>query len=76
MLGRHTPLHVIDASTVNAHRYRNDVLEDNLSFSSLGFIFMDDNAKRSKVHIVDGFLKEQKYSLYELAQVISRAQCY
>ena len=58
-----TPLHVFDADAVNAHRYREEILEAYVrlfrgAFGS-DFIFKDDNARQHKAQIVDDFLGKE-----------------
>lgn len=63
MLGSRTPLHVFDAGTVNAHRYRDEILEAyvRLFRGAFGpdFMFMDDNARPHRALIIDDFLEEE-----------------
>lgn len=63
MLDNRTWLHVIDASSVCAWRYKDEVIQ--ASFCEVfptdvdpGFLFMTDNAKQYIALIVDDFLKE------------------
>ena len=63
MLGSCSPLHVFDAGTVNAHNYKDEILEayERLFRDAFGqdFMFMDDNVHPHKTQIVDDFLEEE-----------------
>ena len=63
MLNNRTPLHVIDADTLNAHRYGDEILEAYMrlfrgAFGS-SFMFIDDNAHPHRAQIIDDFLEEE-----------------
>lgn len=63
MLGSRTPLHVFDEGSVTAQRYRDEVLEPYVRLfrgaAGPDFLFMDDNARPHRAHIVDDFLEEE-----------------
>ena len=58
-----TPLHVLDTGSVNAQRYRQEILEPyvRLFRDAVGpqFIFMDDNARLHKVRLVEDYLESE-----------------
>lgn len=58
MSGTCTPLHVFDAGTLNAHCYREEVLQTYVMLlqGRLELRYMDDNEKPQRVYIVDDFL--------------------
>ncbi|GFV15152.1 transposable element Tcb2 transposase [Trichonephila clavipes] len=62
ILDSRTPLHIFDAGSVNAQRYKDDILESRVRLfrGAIGqdFIFMDDNARPPRVRFVEDFLEE------------------
>ena len=63
MFDGHTDLHIFDGGTVNARRYRDEILEPyvRLFRGAVGphFIFMDDNARPHRAHLVDDYLERE-----------------
>lgn len=58
-----TPLHVFDTGSVNAQRYRQEILEPyvRLFRGAVGpeFLFMDDNARPHRARLVDEYLESE-----------------
>ena len=58
-----TPLHVFNTGSVNAQRYRQEILEPyvRLFRGAVGpqFIFMDDNARPHRARLVDDYLESE-----------------
>lgn len=63
MLGGRTSLYVLDRGTLNAQRYRDEILEPyvRLFRGAIGpeFIFMDDNATSHRAQLVDEYLESE-----------------
>lgn len=60
-------LHFFDVGIVNAHRYKDEILEIYMRLfrgaAVLDFMFMDDNVKSCRAHIVEDFLEEDILSM-------------
>lgn len=63
MMNARTELHIFAGGTVNAQRYREEILEPHVRLfrGAVGpeFIFMDDNARPHRSQLVDEFLQEE-----------------
>lgn len=63
----HNDGHVIDEGIVNAHRCKYEVFLVYVRVfrgcCTLGFIFMADNAKPNRVHIVDNMFKKKIFAV-------------
>jgi hypothetical protein len=63
MMDGRAPLHVFERGTVNAQRYRDEILEPHVRLfkGAVGpdFILMDDNARPHRALLVDDFLESE-----------------
>lgn len=63
MLDGRTELHVFQGGTLNAQRYRNEILEPyvRLFRGAIGsqFVFMDDNATPHRAQLIDAYLESE-----------------
>lgn len=66
MLDNGTFPHVLKAGTINAHRYKDEVLEIYMRFhrDAVGsdFMFINNMVKPHRSHMFDDFLEEEDYS--------------
>lgn len=65
MLDSRTSPHVLKAGTVNSHRYKDVVLEDNVRLprNAVGSDFTSSIAKPHRSHKIDDFLGKEEFSI-------------